>query len=69
MKMIPVKSSNLKAVGYDPASKMLHVEFHSGSTFAYPGVEPEQHSAMMESSSIGSHFHTHIKSKITGIPK
>lgn len=67
MHMIPVKSSNIKAVGYDPQNKIMHVEFLSGSKHAYPGVEPAQHSAMMESSSIGSHFHTHIKSKINGV--
>jgi hypothetical protein len=68
MHMISVKSSNIKSVGYDPESQVMHVEFLSGSKHAYHGVAPAQHSAMMEASSIGSHFHVHIKSKIKGVP-
>ena len=31
MRMIPVTSSNLKAVGYDSDTKTLRVEFHNGT--------------------------------------
>ena len=63
MNMIPVKSSNLKSVGYDQTSKTLRVEFHNGASWDYSGIEPNEHAAMMHAPSIGSHFHAHIKSK------
>lgn len=66
MKMIPVKSSNIKAVGYDVPNKTMHIEFANG-TYQYPGVEAHQFASMMEAPSIGSHFHTHIKPNFNGV--
>lgn len=60
--MQPVKSSNIKAVGYDEATKKLTVQFHSGSTHCYEDVEPHDHKKFMAAESIGSHFHQHIRS-------
>jgi hypothetical protein len=59
--MKPVNSSNITAVGYDPASKTLAVQFKSGGTYHYQNVTPEKHGALMSASSIGGHLHTHIK--------
>lgn len=58
-----VKSSNLKSIGYDPAKKLLEVEFGSGGVFQYSGVTAQQHAALMRAKSIGSHFHAHIRSR------
>lgn len=40
IEMVPVESSNLKAVGYDEANKVLKVEFLNGGTYIYTDVEP-----------------------------
>lgn len=66
MQMIPVKSSNIKSAGYDESTKTMHIEFANG-VYQYPGVEIHQFAQMMESPSIGSHFHTHIKPKFSGV--
>lgn len=58
-----VKSSNLKAIGYDPAKQLLEVEFHNGGVFQYHKVSPEAHAALMRAKSIGSHFHAHIRDR------
>lgn len=35
MRMIPVDSSNLSAVGHDPVSQILRISFNSGGTYDY----------------------------------
>jgi len=58
----PVESSQVKAIGFDPASKTLAVTFHgTGTVYHYPGVSAEQHQAFLKAESIGSHFGKHIK--------
>jgi hypothetical protein len=59
--MVPVTSSNLKAVGYDADAKELHVQFKNGGHYSYAGVPPEKHRALMAAASKGAHLHAHIK--------
>lgn len=64
IEMKPVdRSSNVTALGYDPESKELHVRFASGGVYAYSGVSPEEHQALVNAPSVGSHLHAHIKSR------
>lgn len=65
MNMVPIKSSNISAVGYDPESRTLGVQFKTGAEHHYADVPPERYAAMTASDpkhSVGSYFHTHIKS-------
>jgi hypothetical protein len=61
--MVPVTSSNLKAVGYDALTNTLAVQFSSGATYHYSGVDSDAHDALMKSESKGSHFFKNIKGK------
>jgi len=61
MERMPVKSSQIKSIGYDREKKVLEVEFNSGSVYHYAGVEPEVHASLMASESIGKHFHANIR--------
>jgi hypothetical protein len=54
-KFTPVKSSQLKAVAYDPVTKKMRINF-GNSTYEYSNVEPEDHSTFMKAPSIGRHF-------------
>lgn len=63
MKMVPVSSSNVDAVGYDSDKQQLHVRYKNGGTYAYHGVSPEKHIALMGAPSIGKHLHDHIKGR------
>lgn len=57
-----VKSSNIRAVGYDIESGTLRIKFKHGSTiYDYRPVSKKIFDSMMESDSIGSYFHRHIK--------
>lgn len=63
MNMVPVESSNIKSVGYDPATRLMSVQFSDGGTYDYEGVEPHHHAAFMAAPSKGKHFHQHIRGK------
>jgi len=58
-----VMSSNLRAVGYDSGSQTLEIEFRNGGAYAYYGVSPWVHAALMTASSHGKYFHSHIRGK------
>lgn len=61
--LLPVKSSNIAAIGHDPAKSELHVKFKTGATHVYAGVPTDKHKALMAAESIGSHFHANIRDK------
>jgi len=59
MKRIPVKSSNLKAIGYK--SEIMEVEFLSGSVYEYSEVPQEKYDDLMSAPSKGKYYNQHIK--------
>ena len=61
MNRISVSSSNLRSVGYDPAQRILEVEFHHGGVYQYYAVPECLYSALMRASSHGEYFDAHIK--------
>lgn len=67
MQMTPVTSSNVKAVGYDPAGRTMRVQFNSG-TYDYADVPPEKHAALMEAESVGKHLNANFRGHHTATP-
>ena len=61
MKTIPVDSSNLKEIGYDPDNKELRVSFHGGAVHDHAGVPVEQYAGLMSAASHGKYYNEHIK--------
>ena len=61
MKMSPVESSSVSAIGYDKATQELHVDFHGSGRYVYHNVPPEKYQAVMSGESIGKALHQHIK--------
>lgn len=61
--MTEVQSSQLKAIGYDPATKTLACQFLRGEqkTALYPGYEAEEFEAFRTSKSLGEFFGKHIR--------
>jgi len=55
-----VNSSKIRAVGYDPQSQMLEVEFSDGKLLAYHGVSPDVHRQFMATPSPTSFFEDKI---------
>jgi len=59
----PVRSSNIRSVGYDPETRILEVEFHTGGIYQYSGVPETIFQGLMRAVSKGSYFHDHIKDR------
>ncbi len=63
-----VQSSQVAAVGYDPETKTLAVQFKSKATgetpvpvYHYPGVTIETHDEFIRADSVGTYFGAKIK--------
>src|SRR5215813_9173789 len=59
-KLIPVESSMIQAVGYDPKTRILEVVFNSGQTYCYEDVPPEVHQELMAADSKGRYMRAAI---------
>jgi hypothetical protein len=61
MRRKPVSSSMIASVGYLARSRMLEIEFVSGSIYRYLDVDKEVYDDFMEAPSKGTFFNAHIK--------
>ena len=60
-----VSSSQISAVGYDPASQTLEVEFSDSTIVQYSRVPSETHRRLVSAPSIVSYFRDHIDDEYT----
>ncbi|MBI1886043.1 MAG: KTSC domain-containing protein [Chloroflexi bacterium] len=58
-----VSSSNLRSIGYDPATALLEIEFQDGAVYQYFNVPEHIYRGLMGASSHGSYFHQFIRDK------
>ena len=63
MQRLPVESSDIVSVGYEPAAKILEVEFHGGRVYQYRDVEPDIYAQFMRAESYGTFFFAHINGR------
>lgn len=63
MKREAVDSSNIAAIGYDPETKTLEVEFHyrGGTIYRYYNVPPDIHAGLMAAESKGKFLNSDVK--------
>ncbi len=61
MDRIPVSSSNVASVGYDPSSSILEIEFNNGSIYQYSGVPEHVYTGLVNASSKGEYLDQNIK--------
>ena len=61
MTMQPVSSSNLAAVGYDPETQTLAIEFQSGGTYEYYDVPQQVFDGLLSTGSLGQYFQSNIR--------
>jgi hypothetical protein len=59
-RLVPVDSSMIQAVGYDPQTRVLEVVFTSGRTYCYEGVPPEVYQGLMAADSKGRYMRAEI---------
>lgn len=63
MNRLPVKSSNIKSVGFDQINFILEIEFHSGGIYRCFQVPTSEYQGLIYAPSIGTYFDRHIKDK------
>jgi hypothetical protein len=61
--MIPIVSTALKEVGYDPAAQKLRVITNSGACYEYDDVSVDQYRALRESRSAGTWWRDNLMGK------
>ena len=59
--MQPVTSSSIASVGYEPTEEAVYIEFNSGATYRYLGVEESEFHSLVAASSVGSFFNENFK--------
>ena len=60
MNLIPVISSDLSEVGYNPSTQQLEIVFNSGGVYLYSDVTSDEYQGLMNASSKGRYFHASI---------
>ena len=58
-----VHSSSLAAVGYDPVTSSLEIEFKSGAAYRYSNVAAEAVRELLDAPSMGRYFVQEIKGR------
>lgn len=61
MELTPVKSSNVEAVGFDPATGTLIVKYKSGGVYHYSGCRQSHFDDCVNAESVGKYLHKNIK--------
>lgn len=59
--IIPVRSSNLNAVGYDSINHILTIRFNNGTVYEYYRVPMHTYTGLMSAGSKGSYHHRNIR--------
>lgn len=62
----PLKSSKLRAAGYDERQRTMEIEFVNGDVYEYKAVSPELYRQLMASPSPNSFFEDKIEESFFG---
>lgn len=58
---MPVQSSNIAEVGYEPATMTLEVAFHNGTIYQYFDVPEALYQELIHAESVGTFLNAQIK--------
>jgi KTSC domain len=62
MRRVPVDSTSIAAIGYDPKRRELEIEFReSGQVYRYFEVSPQEHEEFMAAESKGQYLNKVFK--------
>jgi hypothetical protein len=67
MKRVPVRSSSVASVGYDPESFILEIEFRNGGVYQYLKVPAAAHRLLFQAASIGEYVNNIIKPRFDAV--
>ncbi|HKU18284.1 MAG TPA: non-canonical purine NTP pyrophosphatase [Candidatus Saccharimonadales bacterium] len=60
MQRLPVESSDIVSVGYDPKTRVLEIEFKENRVYQYRDVEPDVYERFLRADSYGQYFYAFI---------
>ena len=63
MEMIPVRSSAIRAVGYDAANLRMRILFTEGHSYDFCRVPAHVYNGLMSAPSMGSYYNNFIKDR------
>lgn len=61
IKMQPVVSSNISAIGHDDITNVMHVQFTTGKVYSYQNVVADTFKQILEAESVGKAFNSLVK--------
>ena len=65
LRRLPVESTSLESVGFDPATNQLEIEFRDGGVYRY-AVPRRIHQELMAADSLGAYFARRIRHHYPG---
>ena len=63
MDMIPVRSSAISAVGYDPDTLRMYIRFQQGHTYTFCRVPQHIFDGLLSATSKGTYYDHHIRDR------
>ena len=63
MRMIPVSSSAISSVGYDPETQQMQIKFKKGRIYTFCRVPQHIFNGLLTASSKGTYYDRHIRDK------
>lgn len=63
MEMVQVRSSAIRAVGYDHSIRRMRITFEQGHTYDFCEVPPDVYEALMAAQSKGIYYNKYIKDR------
>lgn len=61
MLLVPVVSSDIAAMGFDPVMNEMQIQFRTGRIYSYANIPQDLYNSLVTAPSIGSFFATFIK--------
>jgi lysyl-tRNA synthetase class 2 len=66
VRRVPVRSGAVSAVGYDPTTNELDIEYTGGDVYRYSMVPPSVHRELLAADSIGAFVNREVKPHYPG---
>ena len=63
MDMIPVYSSAISAIGYDPSTMRMKIRFVQGDIYDFCGVPAQVFQGLLNAHSKGTYYNDHIRDR------
>jgi hypothetical protein len=63
MEMMPVHSSAIRRVGYDPSTRQMKIEFEQGNIYDFCGVPLSIYQGLMNAGSKGAYYNEQIRDR------